>query len=282
MAAGVRIFRVDNPHTKPLNFWQWLIAEVKKTDPDVLFLAEAFTRPAMMHELAKIGFHQSYTYFTWRTSKEEIETYVSELAGTAHYMHPNFFVNTPDILHEYLQNGGPGAFSIRAVLAATTSPSWGVYSGYELYEHLPVRPGSEEYLDSEKYQLRPRDFSGAIADGRSLAPLIGKLNRIRREHVALQQLRNVYFHHVDNPDITAFSKRDAATGDTVLVVCTVNPHEWREATVSVDLGALGIDWGGGFRARDLLTGDEYDWGEHNYVRLDPLIRPAHIFHVLPS
>ncbi|MFN2561580.1 MAG: alpha-1,4-glucan--maltose-1-phosphate maltosyltransferase [Jatrophihabitans sp.] len=282
IATGVRIFRVDNPHTKPLNFWQWLIAEVKKTDPDALFLAEAFTRPAMMHELAKIGFHQSYTYFTWRTSKEEIETYVGELAGTAHYMHPNFFVNTPDILHEYLQNGGPGAFSIRAVLAATTSPSWGVYSGYELYEHLPVRPGSEEYLDSEKYQLRPRDFSGAIADGRSLAPLVGKLNRIRREHLALQQLRNVHFHHVDNPDITAFSKRDAATGDTILVVCTVNPHEWREATVSVDLETLGVEWGGAFRVRDLLTGDEYDWGEHNYVRLDPLTRPAHIFSVLPS
>ncbi len=279
IAAGVTIFRVDNPHTKPLNFWQWLIGEVRKTDPDVLFLAEAFTRPAMMHELAKVGFHQSYTYFTWRTSKDELETYISELAATGHYMRPNFFVNTPDILHEYLQHGGPGGFAIRAVLAATLAPSWGVYSGYELYEHLAVRPGSEEYLDSEKYQLRPRDFAAAIADGRSLAPLIGKLNRIRREHPALHQLRNIYLHHVNSPDITAYSKFDPATGDAILVVCTVNPHEWREATVSLDLGALGLAWDTGFTAHDLLSGDEYQWGEHNYVRLDPLGRPAHIFHI---
>jgi starch synthase (maltosyl-transferring) len=279
IAAGVTIFRVDNPHTKPFNFWQWLIAEVKKTDPDVLFLAEAFTRPAIMHELAKIGFHQSYTYYTWRNAKDELESYISELAASGHYMRPNFFVNTPDILHEYLQTGGPGAFAIRAILAATLSPTWGVYSGFELYEHLPVRPGSEEYLDSEKYQLRPRDFAAAIADGRSLAPLIGRLNRIRREHPALQRLRNIRIHHVDNPDITAFSKRDAATGDTIIVVCTVNPHDWREATVSLDLGALGLTWDTGFTVHDLLSGDEYQWGEHNYVRLDPLGRPAHIFHV---
>jgi starch synthase (maltosyl-transferring) len=233
----------------------------------------------MMHELGKIGFHQSYTYFTWRTSKHELETYILELADAGHYMRPNFFVNTPDILHAYLQQGGPGAFTIRAVLAATLSPTWGVYSGYELYEHLPVRPGSEEYLDSEKYQLRPRDFAGAIADGRSLAPLLGKLNRIRRAHPALQQLRNIRIHQVDNPDITAFSKRDDATGDTVLVVCTVNPHEWREATVSLDLGALGLEWDTGFSVHDLLSGDVYEWGEHNYVRLDPLGRPAHNFEV---
>jgi starch synthase (maltosyl-transferring) len=279
MAAGVRIFRVDNPHTKPLNFWQWLIAEVRKTDPDVLFLAEAFTRPAMMHELAKIGFHQSYTYFTWRNSKQELESYVAELAEASHYMRPNFFVNTPDILHEYLQTGGPGAFAIRAVLAATLSPSWGVYSGYELYEHLPVRPGSEEYLDSEKYQLRPRDFAGALADGRSLAPLLLKLNEIRREHPALQQLRETHFHYVDNADLTVFSKRDPASGDTVLVVCTLNPHEWREATTSLDLAALGFDWDTGFTVHDLLSGEQYRWGEHNYVRLDPFTRCAHIFAV---
>jgi starch synthase (maltosyl-transferring) len=277
----VTIFRVDNPHTKPINFWQWLIAEVKKTDPEVLFLAEAFTRPAMMHELAKVGFHQSYTYFTWRNSKDELEEYIQELTAAGHYMRPNFFVNTPDILHAYLQHGGPGAFAIRAILAATLSPTWGMYSGYELYEHLPVRPGSEEYLDSEKYQLRPRDFAGAIADGRSLAPLVGRLNRIRREHPALQQLRNIHVHRVDNPDLTAYSKRDAATGDTILVVCTVNPHQWREATVSLDLDALGVEWNTGFVVRDLLGGDEYTWGEHNYVRLDPLGRPAHIFEVHP-
>jgi starch synthase (maltosyl-transferring) len=280
IAAGVTIFRVDNPHTKPLNFWQWLLAEVRKTDPDVLFLAEAFTRPAMMHELAKIGFHQSYTYWTWRNTKEEIEEYLPELAAAAHYMRPNFFVNTPDILHEYLQHGGPGAFSIRAILAAMLSPTWGVYSGYELYEHLPLRPGSEEYLDSEKYQLRPRDFASAIADGRSLAPLITRLNEIRRAHPALQQLRTIHFHAVDNPDLTAFSKRDPASGDTILVVTTVNPHEWREATVSLDLEALGFEWDTGFVVRDLLNGEEYTWGEHNYVRLDPLARPAHVFEVL--
>ena len=279
MAAGVRIFRVDNPHTKPLNFWQWLLAEVKKTDPDVLFLAEAFTRPAMMHELAKIGFHQSYTYFTWRNAKAELEAYVQELAAASHYMRPNFFVNTPDILHEFLQTGGPGAFAIRAVLAATLSPNWGVYSGYELYEHLPVRPGSEEYLDSEKYQLRPRDFAGALADGRSLEPLLQRLNQIRRDHPALQQMREVYFHRVDNPDLTVFSKRDPATGDTVLVVCTLNPHEWREATTSLNLAALGLDWDTGFTVSDLLSGEQYQWGEHNYVRLDPYGRCAHIFTV---
>jgi starch synthase (maltosyl-transferring) len=281
MDAGVRIFRVDNPHTKPLNFWQWLLGEIRKTDPDVLFLAEAFTRPAMVAELAKIGFHQSYTYFTWRNTKEEIETYAQQLVDAASYMRPNLFVNTPDILNDYLVHGGPGAFAIRAVLAATLSPTYGVYSGYELYEHLNLRPGSEEYLDSEKYQLRPRDLTGALADGRSLAPLLTRLNQIRREHPALQQLRNLRFHHVDNPDVTAYSKRDEATGDTVLVVCTTNPHEIREATTALDLPALGLDWDTGFRVRDLLDGAEYRWGQFNYVRLDPHHRPAHVFAVLP-
>ncbi len=281
MAVGVRIFRVDNPHTKPINFWQWLIGEVRKTDPDVLFLAEAFTSPAMMHELGKIGFHQSYTYFTWRTEKTELSEYVVELSEAADHMRPNFFVNTPDILHGYLQTGGPGAFSIRAVLAATLVPTWGVYSGYELFEHLPLKPGSEEYLDSEKYQLRPRDFAAAQADGRSLAPLITQLNEIRRAHPALQQLRDVYFHQTDNPDVLAFSKRDETTGDTVLVVCTTNPHEWREATVSVDVPALGMEWNDTYTVRDELNGEEYEWGQHNYARLDPHFRCAHVFTVHP-
>ncbi|WP_375489216.1 maltotransferase domain-containing protein [uncultured Jatrophihabitans sp.] len=283
MKAGVRIFRVDNPHTKPINFWQWLIGEVRKTDPDVLFLAEAFTRPAMMHELGKIGFHQSYTYFTWRNEKDELVEYAEELAESAAYMRPNFFVNTPDILPEYLQTGGPAAFAIRAVLAATLSPSWGVYSGFELYEHLPVRPGSEEYLDSEKYQLRPRDFHGAQEDGRSLAPFIARLNEVRRAHPALHQLRNVRFHEVDNPEMLAFSKRDDKSGDTVLVVATTNPHVWREATVHVDLEALGFDadgWDATYTVRDELTGAEYRWGEFNYVRLDPHVDAAHIFTVI--
>jgi starch synthase (maltosyl-transferring) len=281
IAAGVTIFRVDNPHTKPVNFWEWLIAEVREANPEVLFLAEAFTRPAMMHELAKIGFHQSYTYFTWRNNKGELEQYAQELVESAHYMRPNFFVNTPDILHEYLQTGGPAAFAIRAVLAAMLSPTWGVYSGYELYEHLPVRPGSEEYLDSEKYQLRPRDFAGAAADGRSLAPLLRALNQIRREHPALHELRNLRFHSVDNDNITAFSKREPSSGDTILVVCTVNPHLVSEATVYLDLDALGIEWAGEFIVRDLLSGDEYRWGETNYVRLDPHRQVAHIFEVRP-
>jgi len=279
VAAGVTIFRVDNPHTKPLNFWQWLIAEVKKKHPEVLFLAEAFTRPAMMHELGKIGFHQSYTYFTWRTTKAQLETYARELVVAADYMRPNFFVNTPDILHDYLVHGGPAAFAIRAVLAAMLSPTWGVYSGYELYEHLNAKPGSEEYLDSEKYQLRPRDFAAAQADGRSLAPFLSMLNTIRRAHPALQQLRNLHVHQVDNDELIAFSKRDEASGDTVLVVATVNPHEAREGTTTLDLPALGVDWETQFVVRDLLSGAQYQWGEHNYVRLDPHAQAAHIFTV---
>ena len=282
IAAGVTIFRVDNPHTKPINFWQWLIAEVKKTHPDVLFLAEAFTRPAMMHELAKVGFHQSYTYFTWRNTKEEIETYARELVESADHMRPNFFVNTPDILHDYLVHGGPAAFAIRAVLASMLSPTWGVYSGYELFEHLNAKPGSEEYLDSEKYQLRPRDFAAAIADGRSLAPFIAKLNRIRRDHPALHQLRNLHFHECDSDEITVFSKRDPDSGDTVIVACTTNPHEVREATTNLDLEALGIDWDTGFRVTDLLTGAEFHWNTRNYIRLDPHAYPAHVLVVHPA
>src|SRR5207302_8244389 len=176
--------------------------------PDVLFLAEAFTRPAMMSELGKIGFQQSYTYFTWRNTKQELETYAQQLAAAADHMRPNFFVNTPDILHDYLVHGGPAAFAIRAVLATMIAPTWGMYSGYELFEHLNVRVGSEEYLDSEKYQLRPRDFAAAIADGRSLAPFIARLNRIRREHPALASLRSLRVHHVDGEDVLAFSKHD--------------------------------------------------------------------------
>ena len=211
---GVKIFRVDNPHTKPLSFWYWLIGEVRKTDPDVIFLAEAFTRPAMMRQLGKIGFDQSYTYFTWRTGRDEIERYFLELAyETSTFMRPNFFVNTPDILHAYLQYGGPPAFKIRAALAATGSPSWGVYSGYELFEHVAVRPGSEEYLDSEKYQLRVRDWAayepGGAKEGQSLAPYITRLNDIRRRHYALQRLRNLTIHHADNDAILAYSRRES-------------------------------------------------------------------------
>jgi starch synthase (maltosyl-transferring) len=281
ISHGVKIFRVDNPHTKPLNFWHWLIWEVKKTDPDVLFLAEAFTRPAMMHGLAQVGFTQSYTYFTWRTQRWELEEYGRELVEAADYMRPNFFVNTPDILHESLQVGGPPMFRIRAVLAALLSPTWGVYSGYELYEHLPVREGSEEYLDSEKYQLRPRDYEGAIREGRSLAPYLTHLNRVRREHPALQQLRNLRFHHVDNENLLAFSKRDDETGDTVLVVVTLNPYSSQAGTTSLDMPALGLDWNDRMVVHDEMSGGigEYEWGQVNFVRLDPHVEPAHVFVV---
>jgi starch synthase (maltosyl-transferring) len=294
MAHGVRIFRVDNPHTKPLPMWDRLLAEVNATDPDVLFLAEAFTRPAMMHTLAKIGFHQSYTYFTWRNSPAELKEYCTELAGeAAAYMRPNLFANTPDILHAYLQHGGRPAFKIRAVLAAMLSPTWGIYSGYELCENVPLRPGSEEYLYSEKYQYKPRDWEGAERSGASIAPFIGQLNLIRRAHPALHRLRNLRFHHVDQPELICFSKRVtvAETGqasqagtaaqkaDTVLVVVNTDPHQPREATAWLDLNALGCGADEELIVTDELTGDSYRWGHANYVRLDPATAPAHIFSV---
>jgi starch synthase (maltosyl-transferring) len=276
MGHGVRIFRVDNPHTKPLAFWEDLLGRIHATDPDVLFLAEAFTRPATMHTLAKIGFHQSYTYFTWRNTKAELEGYAGELAGpSAPFLRPNLFVNTPDILHEYLQHSGRPGFEIRAVLAATLSPTWGMYSGYELCEHEPVRPGSEEYLDSEKYQLRPREWTAAEADGRSLAPFIARLNTVRREHVALQGLRNLKFHHADNDAVLCYSKRTGA--DLVLVVVNLDPHNTVEATVFLDMSVLGLGWNDRFTVRDELTGEVYQWGRDNYIRLDPHARPAHLF-----
>jgi len=285
MSHGVRIFRVDNPHTKPLRFWEWLLKCVHDTDPDVLFLAEAFTRPAMMHTLAKIGFDQSYTYFTWRNTVWELTEYMRELAGeAAAYMRPNFFTNTQDILTEYLQHGGVPAFKIRAVLAAMLSPTWGIYSGYELCENVPLRPGSEEYMDSEKYQYRPRDWEAAARDGVGIADYITDLNRIRRAHPALHQLRNLRFHHVDQPELMCFSKQATIGGgagtDTVLVVVNLDPHQTREATVWLDLPALGVDRE--FTVTDELTGESFRWGNANYVRLDPAARPAHIFTVTPA
>ncbi|MFB8114579.1 MULTISPECIES: alpha-1,4-glucan--maltose-1-phosphate maltosyltransferase [unclassified Streptomyces] len=281
MEHGVRIFRVDNPHTKPVVFWEKVIADINRTDPDVIFLAEAFTRPAMMRTLASVGFQQSYTYFTWRNTKQELTEYVTELSGeSSSYMRPNFFVNTPDILPGYLQEGGRAAFAARAVLAATLSPSWGVYAGFELYENTPVRPGSEEYQDSEKYQLRPRDWESAEREGRSLAPLITSLNRIRRRHPALQQLRDVHFHTVDNEALIVYSKRSGP--DTVLVVVNLDPHHTQEATVSLDMPRLGLDWHESVPVRDELTGDTYHWGRAFYVRLEPGVTPAHIAVLRPS
>jgi starch synthase (maltosyl-transferring) len=259
-------------------FWEWLLKEVRRTDPDVLFLSEAFTKPPMMHTLGAIGFHQSYTYFTWRNARWEIEDYLRELATQSdHLMRPNFFVNTPDILHAFLQYGGPPAFKIRAALAATSSPSWGVYAGFELFEHVAVRPGSEEYLDSEKYQIRIRDWDAAAAEGRSLAPYLTRLNEIRREHPALQRLRNIAIHSSDDENILAYSKQTGA--DTVIVVINLDPHATRETMVHLDLPALGLDWSDRFPVRDEITGDEWEWGQHNYVRLDPAVEPAHVLAV---
>jgi len=285
ISHGVTIFRVDNPHTKPLPFWERLLAEIAETDPHVIFLAEAFTRPAMMHALAQIGFDQSYTYFTWRNSAAELTEYLTELSGpAAAYMRPNFFVNTPDILGGYLQHANPAAFRVRAVLAAMLSPSWGVYSGYELCENTPLRPGSEEYLDSEKYQYRPRDWALAERTNLSIAPFIRQLNAIRRSHRALSQLRNLRFHYPDRPEILCFSKTASARGgateaDSVIVVVNLDPHQPREATVWLDRTAFDFDVSAGFTVTDELSGESYRWSEANYVRLDPERTPAHIFTV---
>lgn len=283
MSHGVRIFRVDNPHTKPVVFWEKVIGDINRTDPDVIFLAEAFTRPAMMHTLGAIGFQQSYTYFTWRNTKQELTDYLTELSGdAAGYMRPNLFVNTPDILHAHLQDGGRPAFAARAVLAATLSPTWGVYAGYELCENAPLRPGSEEYLDSEKYQLRPRDWEAAERAGRTITPLLSCLNRLRRRHPALRQLRNLRFHHADNDSVIAYSKR---TGDScVLTVVNLDPHHTQEATVSLNMPELGLDWHESAPVRDELTGETYHWGRDNYVRLEPghPMAPAHVLSLRPS
>ncbi len=282
MAHGVRVFRVDNPHTKPVMFWEWLLAEIRATDPDVVFLSEAFTRPAMMRTLGMVGFHQSYTYFTWRNAKAELESYLHELSQvTSDVMRPNFFVNTPDILTEYLQYGGRAAFAVRATVAATASPSWGVYSGYELFEHVAVRPGSEEYLNTEKFQYRPRDWATADRDGATLAPYLTLLNGIRKRHPALQRLRNLTLHRTEDDAVMCFSKRTtvAGTDDTVIVVVNLDPHRARETLVHLELPALGYGWHDTFAVTDEVTGNTWRWGEHNYVRLDPAHAEAHILWV---
>ncbi len=277
---GVTIFRVDNPHTKPLNFWAWLLAEVHRTNPEVIFLAEAFTRPPMLQTLGRVGFHQSYTYFTWRTERWELEEYVNELAyETAAWVRPNFFVNTPDILHAFLQYGGPAAFTIRAVLAATLSPSWGMYSGYELFEHEAVRPGSEEYLNSEKYEYRPRDYDQQP----NLKLLIGKLNAARRAHPSLQLLRNIRFQNSENPQVIAYVKQtDTPEGvDAVIVAVNLDPQHTQESTIHLDMGVFGLGDGDKLRVRDELTGQEFDWGAHDFVRLTPQ-QPAHVLAVISA
>ncbi len=282
---GVTAFRVDNPHTKPLTFWERLIAEVNAAHPDVIFLAEAFTRPAMMHTLARIGFHQSYTYFTWRNTKAELAEYLEEVSGpAAAYMRPSFWPTTHDILTPYMQHGGVAAFAIRAVLAATGSPTWGVYSGYELVENVP-RPGVEEQIDNEKYEFKPRDWAAAEAIG--ISRLLAQLNAIRREHPALQRLRGLTVHPTTNDQVLCYSRRVTAEqspegrDDTVLVVVNLDPHHAQEATVDLDLEAVGVPAGdaGTFAAHDLLSGAVYAWGARPYVRLDPLEQVAHVIGV---
>ncbi|WP_028280409.1 alpha-1,4-glucan--maltose-1-phosphate maltosyltransferase [Arthrobacter sp. H5] len=283
---GVKIFRVDNPHTKPVAFWEWLIGKVNETHPDVVFLAEAFTRPAMMHALGRAGFQQSYTYFTWRNTKTELEEYFTEVSQeTAAFFRPNFFVNTPDILTQFLQYGGPAGFKIRAVLAAMASPLWGVYAGYELCEHV-ARPGAEEYIDNEKFEYRPRDFKQAEAEGRSLAPFLTRLNEIRRAHPALGDLENLTIHQSTDPATLVFSKYKETSGakDAIVVVVNLDPHSARESTISLNLEALGLDRedcneDGTYWVDDLITGQSWQWGAHNYVRLDAHVEPAHILSV---
>jgi starch synthase (maltosyl-transferring) len=276
---GVRIFRVDNPHTKPFAFWEWLVQSLRPERPDIVLLAEAFTRPKVMARLAEVGFSQSYTYFTWRTVQygpDGLRTYVEELAHgpLADYMRPNFWPNTPDILSGPLRDGPPAAFALRLVLAATLAPSYGIYSGYELCENVPASPDNEEYLGAEKFELKDRDFTHAI-----LAPLLKSLNHARRRHPAFGNIRSVKFHDPDNPNVMAFSKTSDDGADVVLVVVTLSPDAVQEATVHLDLRALGLSADSTFEVHDELSGETYTWGPAPYVRLDPAYRVAHIFEV---
>jgi starch synthase (maltosyl-transferring) len=279
---GVAIFRVDNPHTKPYPFWQWALADIRRQHPEAIFLSEAFTRPKVMRYLAKSGFSQSYTYFTWRNTKPELTEYFTELTQTdvREYMRPNLFANTPDILHEYLQHGGRTAFQVRLVLAATLGASYGIYSGFELAENVPIREGSEEYLDSEKYQIRPRQFEQAG----SLAELIGRINTIRRAHPALQRDWGLRFHQTDNPELICYSKRSEDGTDVMLVVVNLDPAHMQHGFVQLPVTEWGVPPHTTIEVHDLLSDERYYWrGEWNYVRLDPQAHVAHILHVqLPS
>jgi starch synthase (maltosyl-transferring) len=282
VSFGVKIFRVDNPHTKPVDFWQKLIAEVNRVNPEVVFLAEAFTRPAMMHALGKAGFQQSYCYFPWRNRKDELVEYLNELAHqSADFFRPALWVNTPDILTSYLQFGGKPAFKIRATIAATAGATWGMYAGFELYESV-ARPGAEENIDSEKFEIKVRDWDAALKSQDTLIPRVTLLNKIRQENPALGQLRNIVTHYSDDPEVLVYSKHLAAEhnggkANTVLVVVNTDPHSVRETTVHLNLAALSAK--GEIKVTDLITGQKFVWGEHNYVRLDSFTEPAHILRV---
>jgi starch synthase (maltosyl-transferring) len=277
IAKGVSIFRVDNPHTKPVHFWADVMRIIGKESPDVIFLAEAFTKPSMMHALGKAGFHQSYTYFTWRTTKAELIAYSEEVAHqTSAFFRPNFWVNTPDINPFHLQSGNPAIFAIRAALASTLTPSWGMYAGFELYEHRRFKEGGEEYLDSEKYEIKIRDWDGAEKKKLTLAPFIAVLNKIRSENIALQRLRNLRFHHCDNEQIIAYSKRE---GDNlILVVVNLDPNYAQETTINWDMSALGMSEGN-FEVTDFIDSAKYQWSPHTYVRLDPTRLSGKVVHI---
>jgi starch synthase (maltosyl-transferring) len=279
MDQGVRIFRVDNPHTKALPFWEWCIGELKRKDPGVILLSEAFTRPKMMYRLAKLGFTQSYTYFAWRNTKHELITYLEELTGTEvrEFFRPNFWPNTPDILTESLQTGGRPAFMLRVALAGTLAASYGIYGPpFELLEHRPREPGSEEYLDSEKYQIREWDLDRAD----SLRPYIARLNRIRNENPALQRDDTLRFHAVDNERMIAYSKHDPRSGNRILAVVSLDPHHSQSGWVQLPASELGMEEGESFQVHDLLAGGRFIWtAGRNFVRLDPRVSPAHVFRV---
>ncbi|MDQ4132971.1 MAG: alpha-1,4-glucan--maltose-1-phosphate maltosyltransferase [Actinomycetota bacterium] len=277
---GVRIFRVDNPHTKPVAFWEWMIPLIQADHPDVVFLAEAFTRPKMMAKLAEVGFSQSYTYFTWRTAKWELIDYLQEISHgpKADYMRPSFWPNTPDILAGRLRRGPRAAFEQRLILAATMVPTYGIYSGYELLENEPASDTNEEYLYSEKYEIKSRDWDAP----HSLAPLVTRLNDIRRRHPALASLRTIRFHNSRNENVLAYSKHTPDRSDVVLVVVNLDPVRAHEDTLDLDLGFLGLPWDAPFEARDEMTGELYRWhGPNPYIWLDPVTRPAHILHLRP-
>jgi starch synthase (maltosyl-transferring) len=274
---GIRIFRVDNPHTKPYGFWEWLIDDIRRDFPETIFLSEAFTRPKVMYYLAKLGFTQSYTYFTWRNTKSELVEYFTLLTGreVREFFRPNLFANTPDILHAYLQQGGAPAFKARLVLAATLGASYGIYSGFELCENRAI-DGTEEYRDSEKYQYRHWDWDGPG----HIKELVATVNRIRRENAALQFDGGLRFHETDNPDLVCYSKTSPDRTNVVVVTVNLDPHRMQHGHVRVPVADWTLSDDRIYEVHDLLTDIRYEWrGEWNYVRLDPAVLPAHILRV---
>ncbi|HXK39395.1 MAG TPA: alpha-1,4-glucan--maltose-1-phosphate maltosyltransferase, partial [Candidatus Paceibacterota bacterium] len=276
VGRGVKIFRVDNPHTKALPFWEWVIRELKRENPELIFLAEAFTRPKIMYWLAKAGYSQSYTYFAWRNTKYEITEYFNEISKppVSDFFRPNAWPNTPDILTEYLQYGGRPAFTIRLVLAATLSANYGIYGpAFERFVHVAREPGSEEYLDSEKYEVK--NWPPVDDD---LSEFMALVNRIRRENPALQQNTSLRFHPTDNDQIICYSK--AAGENVIIAIVTLDPHNTHAGWIDLDLAALGVETGRPFQVHDLLSGARHTWqGGRNYVQLNPHVVPAHIFRI---